>query len=112
MKKIEATIRPFMLDDIKDALSAIGVWRLTVSEVKEFGRQRGWAQLYRGSEYVVDFMPQIKLEIVVTDELTEPTIETIEHTAHTGRVGDGNIFIMPIDEVVRIRTGDRGSNAI
>jgi nitrogen regulatory protein P-II 1 len=112
MKKIEATIKPFKLDDVKEALSAIGVRGLTVSEVKGFGRQRGHAELYRGREYVVDFMPKIKLEIVVTDELAEPAIETIGHTARTGRVGDGKIFIMPIDEVIRIRTGERGANAL
>lgn len=112
MKKIEATIKPFKLDDVKEALSAIGVRGLTVSEVRGFGRQRGRAELYRGREYVVDFMPKIKLEIVVTDELAEHAIETIGHIARTGRVGDGKIFIMPIDEVVRIRTGERGANAL
>jgi len=112
MKKIEATIKPFKLDDVKEALSAIGVRGLTVSEVKGFGRQRGHAELYRGREYVVDFMPKIKLEIVVTDELAAHAIETIGHTARTGRVGDGKIFIMPIDEVIRIRTGERGANAL
>ena len=112
MKKIEATIKPFKLDDVKEALSAIGVRGLTISEVKGFGPQRGHAELYRDREYVVDFMPKIKLEIIVTDELAEHAIETIGHTARTGRVGNGKIFIMPIDDVIRIRTGERGANAL
>jgi len=112
MKKIETAIKPFMLYDVKEALSAIGVQGLTISEVKGFGRQRGHAELYRGREYVVDFMPKIKLEIIVTDELAEHAIKAIGNTARTGRVGDGKIFIMPIDQVIRIRTGERGANAL
>jgi nitrogen regulatory protein P-II 1 len=112
MRKIEAIIKPFKLDEVKDALSSIGVQGLTVSEVKGFGRQKGHIEIYRGAEYEVDFLPKVKLEIIVSDESTSLVIETIEHAARTGRIGDGKIFVFPIEEVVRIRTGERGSNAL
>jgi nitrogen regulatory protein PII len=112
MKKVEAIIKPFKLDEVKEALSSIGVQGLTVSEVKGFGRQKGHTELYRGAEYVVDFLPKVKLEIIVGDELTVQVVETIERAARTGRIGDGKIFVMPMEEVVRIRTGERGPNAI
>jgi nitrogen regulatory protein P-II 1 len=112
MKKVEAIIKPFKLDEVKEALSSIGVQGLTVSEVKGFGRQKGHTELYRGAEYVVDFLPKVKLEIIVGDELTPQVVETIERAARTGRIGDGKIFVMPMEEVVRIRTGERGPNAI
>jgi nitrogen regulatory protein P-II 1 len=112
MKKIEAAIKPFKLDDVKDALSAIGIRGLTVSEVRGFGRQSGHAELYRGREYVVDFLPKVKLEIFVPDEMVTYVVETIGKAARTGRIGDGKVFVMPIDDAVRIRTGERGPNAL
>ncbi len=112
MKKVEAIIKPFKLDEVKEALSSIGVQGLTVTEVKGFGRQKGHTELYRGAEYVVDFLPKVKLEIIVPDELVPQVVETIERTARTGRIGDGKIFVMPMEEVVRIRTGERGGNAL
>jgi nitrogen regulatory protein P-II 1 len=112
MKKVEAIIKPFKLDEVKEALSSIGVQGLTVSEVKGFGRQKGHTELYRGAEYVVDFLPKVKLEIIVGDDLTTQVVETIERAARTGRIGDGKIFVMPMEEVVRIRTGERGPSAI
>ena len=112
MKKVEAIIKPFKLDEVKEALSSIGVQGLTVSEVKGFGRQKGHTELYRGAEYVVDFLPKVKLEIIVSDELAAQVVETIERAARTGRIGDGKIFVMPMEEVVRIRTGERGPNAL
>ena len=112
MKKIEAVIKPFRLDEVKEGLSAIGVQGLTVSEVKGFGRQKGHTELYRGAEYVVDFLPKIKLEIVVTADRAAEVVETIRKTAHTGRIGDGKIFVLPVDEVIRIRTGERGEDAL
>jgi nitrogen regulatory protein P-II 1 len=112
MKKVEAIIKPFKLDEVKEALSSIGVQGLTVSEVKGFGRQKGHTELYRGAEYVVDFLPKVKLEIIVSDELCSQVVETIERAARTGRIGDGKIFVMPMEEVVRIRTGERGQNAL
>ena len=112
MKKVEAIIKPFKLDEVKEALSSIGVQGLTVSEVKGFGRQKGHTELYRGAEYVVDFLPKVKLEIIVSDELAAQVVETIERSARTGRIGDGKIFVMPMEEVVRIRTGERGANAL
>jgi len=112
MKKIEAIIKPFKLDEVKDALNEIGIQGITVSEVKGFGRQKGHTELYRGAEYVVDFLPKIKLEIVVTDELVPKVVDAVQEAAKTGRIGDGKIFILPVDEVVRIRTGERGSDAI
>lgn len=112
MKKIEAIIKPFKLDDVKDALFDMGVHGITVSEVKGFGRQRGHTELYRGSEYVVDFLPKLKLEIVIEDELLEKVVETIKNAAHTGRIGDGKIFISTVSAVVRIRTGEVGEIAL
>jgi nitrogen regulatory protein PII len=112
MKLIEAIIKPFKLDEVKDALNEIGVEGITVSEVKGFGRQKGHTELYRGAEYVVDFIPKVKLEIAVADEIVAKVVETIENTAKTGRIGDGKIFILPLDEAVRIRTGEKGSEAI
>jgi nitrogen regulatory protein P-II 1 len=112
MKKVEAIIKPFKLDEVKEALSSIGIQGLTVSEVKGFGRQKGHTELYRGAEYVVDFLPKVKLEIIVSDELASQVLETIERSSRTGRIGDGKIFVMPVEEVVRIRTGERGSNAL
>ncbi len=112
MKKIEAIIKPFKLEDVKEALSGLGVEGMTVSEVKGFGRQKGHTELYRGAEYVVDFLPKIKLEIIIPDELVAQVVETIENAARTGRIGDGKIFVTNVEEVVRIRTGERGKDAI
>jgi len=112
MKKVEAIIKPFKLDEVKESLSGIGVQGLTVSEVKGFGRQKGHTELYRGAEYVVDFLPKVKLEIIVRDEQVVEVVEAIEKAAKTGRIGDGKIFVLPIDEIIRIRTGERGSDAI
>jgi len=112
MKKVEAIIKPFKLDEVKESLSGVGVQGLTVSEVKGFGRQKGHTELYRGAEYVVDFLPKVKLEIIVTDEKVAEVVAAIEKAARTGRIGDGKIFVMSIEEVIRIRTGERGSDAI
>ncbi|MBL0225781.1 MAG: P-II family nitrogen regulator [Geobacteraceae bacterium] len=112
MKLIEAIIKPFKLDEVKDALNEIGIEGITVSEVKGFGRQKGHTELYRGAEYVVDFIPKIKMEIAVSDDLVAKVVETIQNTAKTGRIGDGKIFVIPIEEAVRIRTGEKGSDAI
>jgi nitrogen regulatory protein P-II 1 len=112
MKKIEAIIKPFKLDEVKDKLNGIGIQGITVSEVKGFGRQKGHTELYRGAEYVVDFLPKIKLEIVVADELAEQVIEAVVSSAQTGRIGDGKIFVLPVEEVVRIRTGEKGKDAL
>lgn len=112
MKKVEAIIKPFKLDEVKEALNDIGIQGITVSEVKGFGRQKGHTELYRGAEYVVDFIPKIKMEIIVGDELVHKVIETIEMAAKTGRIGDGKIFVTNVEEVVRIRTGERGQDAI
>ncbi len=112
MKLIEAIIKPFKLDEVKDALNEIGVEGITVSEVKGFGRQKGDTELYRGAEYVVDFIPKVKIEIAIADELAAKVVETIENTAKTGRIGDGKIFVMSLDEAVRIRTGEKGNDAI
>ncbi len=112
MKKIEAIIKPFKLEDVKDELNRIGVKGITVVEVKGFGRQKGHTELYRGAEYVVDFLPKIKLEIVVDEGLVEQVVEVIEETARTGKIGDGKIFVTPVEEVIRIRTGERGPGAI
>jgi nitrogen regulatory protein P-II 1 len=112
MKKIEAIIKPFKLDEVKDALADVGVVGLTVTEVKGFGRQKGHTELYRGAEYVVDFLPKVKIEIVLADDLVPKAIDAIERAARTGRIGDGKIFISPIDEVIRIRTGERGEPAL
>ncbi len=112
MKLIEAIIKPFKLDEVKDALNEIGVEGITVSEVKGFGRQKGHTELYRGAEYVVDFIPKVKIEIAIADELAAKVVKTIENTAKTGRIGDGKIFVMSLDEAVRIRTGEKGNDAI
>ncbi len=112
MKKIEAIIKPFKLDDVKDALNAIGIQGLTVLEAKGFGRQKGHTELYRGAEYVVDFLPKLKLEIVVNDDLVAAAIEAIKTAAFTGRIGDGKIFVSTIENVVRIRTGETGPEAV
>ena len=112
MKLIMAIIKPFKLDEVKDALNEIGVEGITVSEVKGFGRQKGHTELYRGAEYVVDFIPKIKLEIAVNDALLNKVVETIQNTAKTGRIGDGKIFVLPLEEAVRIRTGENGGDAI
>ena len=112
MKKIEAIIKPFKLDEVREALSEIGVAGLTVTEVKGFGRQKGHTELYRGAEYVVDFLPKVKTEVVVTDGLSEKTIEAIVNAARTGKIGDGKIFVFPVEQVIRIRTGESGESAI
>jgi nitrogen regulatory protein P-II 1 len=112
MKLIEAIIKPFKLDEVKDALNAIGIEGITVSEVKGFGRQKGHTELYRGAEYVVDFIPKIKMEIAVSDELVSKVVETIQTSAKTGRIGDGKIFIISLEEAIRIRTGENGADAI
>lgn len=112
MKKVEAIIKPFKLDDIKEGLSAIGVKGLTVSEVKGFGRQRGHKEIYRGAEYEVDFVPKVKLEIVMDSDQVSEVVKVIQEKALTGKIGDGKIFIIPIEEVIRIRTGEKGKDAI
>lgn len=112
MKKVEAVIKPFKLDEVKEALNEIGIQGITVSEVKGFGRQKGHTELYRGAEYVVDFIPKIKLEIIVADEIVAKVVESIEKTAKTGRIGDGKIFVTPVETVVRIRTGETGDDAL
>ena len=112
MKKIEAIIKPFKLDEVKEALQEIGLKGITVTEAKGFGRQKGHTELYRGAEYVVDFLPKVKLEIVVEDTLVERAIEAIQQAAHTGRIGDGKIFVSLLEDAIRIRTGERGNDAI
>ncbi len=112
MKKVEAIIKPFKLEEVKDALTEIGVHGLTVSEVKGFGRQKGHTELYRGAEYVVDFIPKIKIEVVVSEDMVEKVVETIVNSARTGRIGDGKVFIVPVEDIIRIRTGERGKDAI
>ena len=112
MKKIEAVIKPFKLDEVKDALNEIGIQGMTVTEVKGFGRQKGHTELYRGAEYVVDFIPKIKLEIVTSDALASKVVEAVEKAAKTGKIGDGKIFVYPIEDVIRIRTGERGESAV
>ncbi len=112
MKKVEAIIKPFKLDEVKEALHEIGVSGITVTEAKGFGRQKGHTELYRGAEYVVDFLPKVKLEVVVEDSLADRVVEAIAAAAQTGRIGDGKIFVTNIDEAIRIRTGERGGDAI
>ena len=112
MKKIEAVIKPFKLDEVREALSEIGVSGLTVTEVKGFGRQKGHTELYRGAEYVVDFLPKVKIEIVVPDDAVETAIDSILKAAHTGKIGDGKIFVTPVERVIRIRTGETGEAAV
>jgi nitrogen regulatory protein P-II 1 len=112
MKKIEAVIKPFKLDEVKEALQEIGVQGITVTEAKGFGRQKGHTELYRGAEYVVDFLPKVKIEIIVPEDRVEPAVDAILKAARTGRIGDGKIFILNVEEVIRIRTGETGADAI
>lgn len=112
MKKIEAIVKPFKLEEVKNALTKIGIQGMTVTEVRGFGRQKGHTEIYRGAEYKIDFLPKSKIELIVTDELVTQVIETIERAAKTGKIGDGKIFVSPVDEVIRIRTGERGKDAI
>ena len=112
MKKIEAIIKPFKLDEVKNALTKIGVQGMTVTEVKGFGRQKGHTESYRGTEYAIDFLPKSKIDLITTDELVTQVIETIERVAKTGKIGDGKIFLSPVEEVIRIRTGEHGREAI
>ena len=112
MKLITAVIKPFKLDDVREALADIGVQGITVTEVKGFGRQKGHTELYQGAEYVVDFLPKVKIEVVIDDGMTERVVDAIQNAAQTGRIGDGKIFISTIDEAIRIRTGERGSDAV
>jgi nitrogen regulatory protein P-II 1 len=112
MKKIEAIIKPFKLDEVKDALNQIGLKGITVLEAKGFGRQKGHTELYRGAEYVVDFLPKVKIELIIEDEMVEKAVEAIRSSAHTGRIGDGKIFVSRIDDAIRIRTGERGDAAV
>ena len=112
MRKVEAIIKPFKLDEVKDALNAVGIQGMTVTEVKGFGRQKGHTELYRGAEYVVDFLPKVKVEVVLDDGLVERAVEAIQQAAHTGRIGDGKIFVTSVDEAIRIRTGERGTEAV
>ena len=112
MKQIEAIIKPFKLDEVKDALTKVGIQGMTISEVKGFGRQKGHTELYRGAEYTVDFLPKVKIQILVPDDKVQQVVETVVKTAHTGKIGDGKIFVIPVEEVIRIRTGEKGPDAI
>ncbi len=112
MKKIEAIIKPFKLDDVKEALNEIGIQGMTISEVKGYGRQKGHKEIYRGAEYVVDFIPKIKIEIIVEAERTDLVVDAIKDAANTGKIGDGKIFVLPVGDVIRVRTGEKGKNAI
>jgi nitrogen regulatory protein P-II 1 len=112
MKKIEAIIKPFKLDEVREALSEIGIMGLTATEVKGFGRQKGHTELYRGAEYVVDFLPKVKLDLIVSDSLLDKAVETIIKASHTGKIGDGKIFVTDVNEVIRIRTGEKGDDAV
>jgi len=112
MKKIEAIIKPFKLDEVREALSELGIMGLTATEVKGFGRQKGHTELYRGAEYVVDFLPKVKLDIIVADEMVDKVIDSITKTAHTGKIGDGKIFVMNVEDAIRIRTGEKGDDAV
>lgn len=112
MKKVEAIIKPFKLDDVKEALNEIGIQGMTISEVKGYGRQKGHKEIYRGAEYVVDFIPKIKIEIIVNAPAADQVVETIQKAANTGKIGDGKIFILPVEDVLRVRTGEKGKNAI
>ena len=112
LKKVEAIIKPFKLDDVKEALNAVGVKGLTITEVRGFGRQRGHTELYRGSEYVVDFLPKVKVEVVIPENQAEEVVQAIVGAARTGRIGDGKVFIVPVEDIVRIRTGERGEDAL
>lgn len=112
LKKIEAIIKPFKLDEVKDALNELGIKGMTITEVKGFGRQKGHTEVYRGAEYVIDFLPKVKIEIVVDQDLAGKVIEAIQKAAKTGKIGDGKIFVFPVDDVIRIRTGEQGKEAI
>ena len=112
MKKIEAIIKPFKLDEVKEALNELGLKGMTVLEAKGFGRQKGHTELYRGAEYVVDFLPKVKIEVIVDDNMVERACEAVQQAAKTGRIGDGKIFVYPVEDVIRIRTGERGSEAV
>ena len=112
MKKIEAIIKPFKLDEVKEALNGMGIQGMTVTEVKGFGRQKGHTELYRGAEYVVDFLPKVKIEVAVAEEMVSKVVDTITNAARTGKIGDGKIFVLPIEETIRIRTGERGKEAL
>ena len=112
MKKVEAVIKPFKLDDVKEALTQLGVYGMTVTEVRGFGRQKGHTELYRGSEYTIDFLPKVKIEVVVPDELVDKVVTAIASAAKTGSIGDGKVFVLPMSEVIRIRTGEKGESAI
>jgi nitrogen regulatory protein P-II 1 len=112
MKKVEAIVKPFKLDEVKEALAEVGIQGLTVLEAKGFGRQKGHTELYRGAEYVVDFLPKVKIEVVVKDDEVHRVVEAIQNAARTGRIGDGKIFVSPVDEVIRIRTGEKGEEAL
>jgi nitrogen regulatory protein P-II 1 len=112
MKKVEAIIKPFKLEEVKEALNALGIQGMTVSEVKGFGRQKGHTELYRGAEYIVDFLPKVKIEVVVKDEILDKVLEAVTKAAKTGRIGDGKIFVIPVEDTIRIRTGETGEEAI
>ena len=112
MKKVEAIIKPFKLDDVKEALSEIGIYGMTVTEVSGYGRQKGHKEIYRGAEYVVDFVPKIKIELVVSDERAEEVVDTVRNAANSGKIGDGKIFVLPVEQVVRVRTGETGTKAL
>ena len=112
MKKIEAVIKPFKLDDVKEALNEIGIQGMTITEVKGYGRQKGHKEIYRGAEYVVDFIPKVKIEIVVDAERADQVVEAIRESANTGKIGDGKIFVLPVEEAIRVRTGEKGRDAI
>ncbi len=112
MRKVEAIIKPFKLDDVKEALNEIGIHGMTVTEVKGYGRQKGHKEIYRGAEYVVDFIPKVKIEVVVETELVEKVVNTIQKAAYTGKMGDGKIFVIPVEQAIRIRTGERGKDAL
>jgi nitrogen regulatory protein P-II 1 len=112
MKKIEAIIKPFKLEEVKESLNGLGIQGMTVSEVKGFGRQKGHTELYRGAEYIVDFLPKVKIEVVIKDDLVAKVIEAVTKAARTGRIGDGKIFVLPVEDVIRIRTGETGEEAI
>ena len=112
MRKIEAIIKPFKLDEVKEALHGVGIQGMTVTEVKGFGRQKGHTELYRGAEYVVDFLPKIKIEVAFSEDLTDKAVQAIVEAANTGRIGDGKIFVSPLEEIIRIRTGERGADAV
>jgi nitrogen regulatory protein P-II 1 len=112
LKKIEAIVKPFKLDEVKDALNDLGIKGMTISEVKGFGRQKGHTEIYRGAEYVIDFLPKVKIEVVVDEAMAGKVVEVIQKSARTGKIGDGKIFVMPVEEVIRIRTGEQGKEAI